>query len=282
MGGAGILTVGMATYDDAAGVWFTLSSIREHHPDVPVLVIDTKPGGCQRTRDKCLSEGATYFHRPDLAGTAAPRDALFRLAKTPWVMVVDCHIIFRAGAVAAAIQYAEDHPESRDLIQGPLIGDNGQPIATHWRPTTPPGVWGVWDMDPRGTLPSNPPFDIPAQGLGQFMMRRAAWPGFHPLHRGCGGEEGYIHAKVRQDGGRTLCHPGLGWRHFFRHMEHGAPPPPYPLRTEDHTWNLLVTHRELGIPEEDAEGAIYTDFVKNIPGIWAAMKTAADALAGLV
>lgn len=262
--GDSILTVGMATYDDAFGVWTTLGAIREHHPDVPVIVVDTKPGGCHRTRGMTLAAGGQYFHRPDLTGTAAPRDAVFRLAKTPWVMVVDCHVIMRAGAIAAAMQYAEDHPDSADLIQGPLIGDDGTVAGTHWRPTTSPGLWGTWDVD-QSAMQRRVPFAIPAQGLGQFMMRRAVWPGFHPLHRGFGGEEGYLHEKVRQNGGRALCHPGIGWRHFFRDMENGAPPPPYPLKTDDHVWNLLVTHRELGI---EAEDAIFQDFGKNCPAIW--------------
>lgn len=263
-----LLTVGMATYDDAFGVWTTISSIREHHPDVPIVVIDTKPGGCRRTRGNVMAAGGKYYHRPDLAGTAAPRDAVFRLAKTPWVMVLDSHVIMRAGAIATAIQYAEDNPESVDLIQGPLIGDDGGIAGTHWRQTTHPGLWGVWDTIPRKEMPINRPFPIHAQGLGQFMMRRAAWPGFHPLHRGFGAEEGYIHEKVRQNGGDTLCHPGIGWRHYFRDMENGAPPPPYPLKTDDMVWNLLVTHRELGI---EAEEAIFKDFGKNIPQLWPQM-----------
>ncbi len=258
------LTVGMATYDDAFGVWTTVSAIREHHPDVPIVVVDTKPGGCRRTRGSVLAAGGRYLHRPDLSGTAAPRDAVFRLSRTPWTMCVDSHVIMRAGAVATAIQYAEDHPNSKDILQGPLLGDDGSVTGTHWRSTTVPGIWGVWDVD-GGAMKQRAPFDIPAQGLGQFMMRRAAWPGFHPLHRGFGGEEGYIQHKVRHNGGRALCHPGLGWRHFFRDMENGAPPPPYPLRTEDHAWNLLVDHRELGI---EAEDAIFKDFGRNIPQAW--------------
>lgn len=253
------LTIGMATYKDLDGVYFTLQSLHAHHPRVEYLVIDNAPESCPRTRDVTRAVGGRYLHRPDLHGTSAPRDALFRLAKTPWVMCLDSHVILEPDAVQALLDYIEANPDSRDLIQGPLIHDDGKGISTHWQPTSPPGLWGVWDTDKR-CLESEP-FDIPMQGLGLFAMRREAWPGFHPRFVGFGGEEGYIHEKVRQRGGRCLCLPALRWRHRFRHMEHGAPPPPYPLRREDQIWNLLIGHRELGI---DAVAQIRADFGNGI------------------
>ena len=54
-----------------------------------------------------------------------------------------------------------------------------------------------------------PAFEIPMQGLGLFACRRAAWVGFNTRFRGFGAEEGYIHEKTRQHGGRTLCLPFL-------------------------------------------------------------------------
>ena len=59
-------------------------------------------------------------------------------------------------------------------------------------------------LTPAGTDPDNPPFEITMQGLGLFACRRDAWPGFNPAFRGFGGEEGYIHEKIRQRGGETL------------------------------------------------------------------------------
>lgn len=60
-----------------------------------------------------------------------------------------------------------------------------------------------------------PPFAIPGQGLGMFACRTAAWPGFHPLSTGFGGEELYIHEKFRRQGGQAICHPRLKWVHRF-------------------------------------------------------------------
>jgi len=48
-----------------------------------------------------------------------------------------------------------------------------------------------------------------------FACRRDAWPGLNPQMRGQGGEEGYVHEKVRRGGGRAVCHPGVQWLHRF-------------------------------------------------------------------
>ena len=84
------------------------------------------------------------------------------------------------------------------------------------------------------------------QGMGLFACRKDAWPGFNPLFRGFGAEEGYIHEKVRQGGGRTLCLPFLRWMHRFNRPL-GAP---YPNIWEDRIRNYYIGWRELGLPTE--------------------------------
>jgi len=94
--------------------------------------------------------------------------------------------------------------------------------------------------------PDAPPIDVPAQGLGAFAMRKAAWPGFNPNFRGFGGEELYIHEKVQRAGGRVLCLPGFRWNHRF-----GRPEPiKYPLTMWHRVRNYVIGHQELGLPIE--------------------------------
>jgi hypothetical protein len=80
------------------------------------------------------------------------------------------------------------------------------------------------------------------QGLGAFGCRQAAWPGFNPRLRGFGGEEGYLHEKIRRGGGRILCLPFLGWTHRFS-RPFG---PRYSVGIEDRVRNYLLIHDELG------------------------------------
>src|SRR4029077_7635857 len=99
-------------------------------------------------------------------------------------------------------------------VQGPMLYDEHRSVSTHFNPHNwSGGMWGTWETDPPDT--GHDPFEIPMQGGGLIVMRRAAWPGFNPLFHGFGGEEGYIHEKVRQRGGKCVCVPQLKWEHRF-------------------------------------------------------------------
>jgi hypothetical protein len=124
-----------------------------------------------------------------------------------------------------------------------MIYDDLRNLSTHMEPRWRNGMYGIWGDDPRASDPSSPPFEIPMHGLGLFAMRTAAWPGFNANFRGFGGEEGYIHEKVRQRGGRTLCLPFLRWLHRF-----GRPlGPAYVNRWEDRIRNYVIGFEELGL-----------------------------------
>ncbi len=238
------LTIGMATYDDFDGVYFTLQSLRLYQDleDTELLVVDNY--GCDHTQR--LMENwvkGRYVRAAELVGTAAPRERVFAEAHGEAVLCCDSHVLFAPGAIARLKTYYRDHPDTRDLLQGPILADDLQTVRTHMDPVWRDEMWGIWATDPRGEDPEGAPFEIPMQGLGVFSCRREAWPGFHPRFRGFGGEEGYIHEKVRQRGGRVLCLPWLRWGHRF-----GRPRGvPYPLSVEDKLWNYLIGHDELGL-----------------------------------
>lgn len=238
------LTIGMSTYDDFDGVYFTLQALRMYHDlaDVELLVVDNF--GCEHTRTlvERIPE-ARYILATEIVGTAAGRDLLFREGRGAFVLCIDSHVLLTPGAVARLRAYIADHPESVDLLQGPLLHDDLTTISTHFDPVWREQMWGTWGDDPRGADPDAEPFEIPMQGLGVFACRRAAWPGFNPHFRGFGGEEGYIHEKVRQAGGRCLCLPWLRWMHRFARPK-GVP---YPLSVEGKLRNYVIGHAELGL-----------------------------------
>ena len=243
------LTIGMATYDDFDGVYFTIQSLRLYQDlsDTEILVIDNY--GCDDTEK--FVEGianARYVRATEVVGTAV-RELVFTHAEGDAVLCVDSHILFVPGAIARLRQYYAEHPETQDLLQGPLLYDDLMSISTHFDPEWRSQMWGTWGTDPRGLDPDGEEFDIPSQGLGIFSCRREAWPGFNPAFRGFGGEEGYIHEKFRQRGGRTLCLPWLRWVHRF-----GRPKGvPYPLTVEMKLRNYIIGFTELGLDTAEAE-----------------------------
>jgi len=238
------LTIGMATYNDFDGVYFTLQALRLYHDmqGVELLVVDNY--GCEHTRSFVEGwSGGRYILAKDVQGTAAPRDLVFRAAAGEVVLCCDSHVLFPADVIARLKQYYRDHPECDDLLQGPLLYDDARLISTHLDPVWREEFWGIWATDPRGADPDGEPFEIPMQGLGAFACRKSAWLGFNPRFRGFGGEEGYIHEKFRQAGRRTLCAPWLRWMHRF-----GRPSGvPYHLTVDDKFRNYVVGHAELGL-----------------------------------
>jgi glycosyltransferase involved in cell wall biosynthesis len=241
------LTIGMATYNDFDGVYFTVQALRLYQDleDTELLVVDNY--GCDTTRDfvKDWVKGR-YIRATELVGTAAPRDRVFREARGKAVLCCDSHILFVPGAIAKLKAYYRTHPKTIDLLQGPLVYDDLGTMSTHFEPEWRDQMWGIWATDERGKDPKGKPFEIPMQGLGVFSCRKAAWPGFNPAFRGFGGEEGYIHEKFRQRGGRTLCLPWLRWVHRFQRPK-GVP---YPLTVDDKFRNYLIGHAELGLDLE--------------------------------
>lgn len=247
-----LLTIGMAAYEDYDGVYFSIQAIRMFHPEVlpyvDFLVIDNHPTGrCAEALKKLEKVAENYRYVPyDRAQGTAVRDLLFRESDADFVLCMDSHVLFAPGTLAKLIAYLRAHLQTNDLLQGPLLSDSLRPMATHFDPKWSHGMYGVWAIDERAEDPAADPFDIPMQGLGVFVCRRDAWPGFNPRLAGFGGEEGYIHEKVRRAGGRTLCLPFLRWIHRFERPL-GTP---YGPNWQDRIRNYIVTHHELGLDLE--------------------------------
>jgi hypothetical protein len=259
------LTIGMATYDDYDGVYFTVQAIRLYHPEVTseveILVVDNNPDGVCAPALQALAgwvEGYRYVPNPETQGTAPSKDRVFREAATPYVMCVDSHVLFAPGAIRRLIEYLDARPDCFDLLQGPMVSDDLRSIATHFDPVWSAGMWGVWARNPRGADADAEPFEIPMQGLGAFACRREAWLGFNPRFAGFGGEEGYIHEKFRRAGRRALCLPFLRWHHRFQ-RPFG---PRYRNTWEDRIRNYFIGADELGLDT----GALEAHFRQQMGG----------------
>ena len=249
------LTIGMATYNDYDGVYFTIQSLRMNNPELDgaleFVVVDNDPGGpCSEALSQLAKwiDGYRYVPRGEWSGTAI-RNAVFEEANSPWVLCIDSHVLILPGALSKLLAYCNAHQDGSDLLQGPMMYDDLRQTVTHMEPRWRAGMYGVWANDPRGTDPDGAEFEIPMHGLGLFACRGTAWPGFNPHFRGFGGEEGYIHEKIRRRGGRTLCLPFLRWLHRFQRPL-GLP---YTNRWEDRVRNYAIGFNELGLDTTEME-----------------------------
>jgi hypothetical protein len=238
------LTIGMPTYNDFHGVYFTIQALRLYQDleDTELIVVDNY--GCEHTRNFVKDvENGRYIVATDVVGTAAAKNKVLDEASGDAVLCCDSHVLFEPGVIARLKQYHLAHPDAVDLLQGPLVYDDLQNISTHFDPVWSGQMWGVWATDPRGLEPEMDPFDIPMLGMGAFSCRKEAWLGFNPTFRGFGGEEGYIHEKFRQAGARCLCVPWFRWVHRFERPA-GVP---YPLTVEAKLRNYVIGFTELGL-----------------------------------
>lgn len=106
-------------------------------------------------------------------------------------------------------------------------------------------------------------FEVPAQGLGLFLVAKEHWLGFNPHHKHFGGEECYIHEKYRMAGRKTLCLPFMGWNHRFGRPEG----PRYPITTVGKMRNYVLEFMELGLDLEPIRKH-FIDEIKVKPEEW--------------
>ena len=255
----------MATYDDFDGVYFSIQALRMYHPicetdDVEFIVIDNNPLGKHGEPNKKLLDWLKHrgqYIPYTLRTSTAVRNEIFRYANGQYAISMDCHVMFMPGAIDALLAYYEDKPDCKDIVQGPLMYDGLQGCLTHFKPIWGKMMYGKWGVDQKG-LASGKAFDIPMQGLGVFSCETKNWRGFNKLFKGFGGEEGYIHEKFRQMGGRSVCVPDFKWVHRFARPE-GVK---YPLVLEDRVWNYFIGWMELQGPDGEMIDKIEEVFSK--------------------
>ena len=135
------LTIGMATYDDFDGVYFTVQALRLYHDlaDTELLVIDNF--GCETTRDfvETWAKGR-YILATAVVGTAASRDLLFREGEGE--AVVASHppddLVLAAAVSAEADHLVTGTSTCSDWV---LMSVESSSVPTH--------SWRFWLSNPR-------------------------------------------------------------------------------------------------------------------------------------
>lgn len=248
-----MFTLGMATYDDFEGLFFSIQSARMFHPEITeIIILDNNPTSIHGKFNKDLtnwqSPGVTlrYIEYTEKKSTSN-RSKIFDFATNEHVIIADSHVLFFPNSIKALKDfYLNDH-KPYDFIQGPMMYDDLKSYATHLDPIWRSNFYGVW-----ATKESKDKyFEIPSMGLGTFSCKKSEWLGFNNLFKGFGGEEGYIHEKYRKKGGRCLCLNEFKWMHRFN-RPNGVP---FPNILEDRCFNYFIARFEL---EQD-----YSDVVKH-------------------
>lgn len=261
-----LLTIGTSVYDDYDGLFFTFQAIRSSLPDkvddIEFVIVNNNPSSPagKAAADYAARIGAVYAEFKNYTATSV-KGEIFNHASGDYVLCVDSHVLLLAGALDELRNYLCWKNPDKELIHGPLYNENNKIIATHMDPVWRGNMLGIWAVKSLGDAISA---EIPQSGMGLFCCKRDFWPGFNSGFRGFGGEEGYIHEKVRQRGGVVTCLSKLGWIHRFKRPDGVA----YKVTNTDKCANYIIGFRELGLDlkpiEEHFGDTIYRAGLKEI------------------
>ena len=241
-----LLTIGMATYDDYDGVYFTIQSLRLHHPicqtkDVEFVVIDNNPKGKHAEAVKKLMDNIGGKYVPyEKKKSSFVKYEVPNHSSGKYILTMDCHVLLVPNAIDKLLEYYDKNPDCNNLIQGPMVSQSLNNFNSHWDPVFRGHMFGIWSHNPEA-YKKGEPFEIPMLGMGLFSFKKSSFKGINPHFRGFGGEEGYIHEKFRQWGGRVICLPDLKWIHRFD-RPNGVP---FPLTLEDRVFNYFLGYLEI-------------------------------------
>lgn len=262
-----LLSIGMSTFDDYDGVFFTIESLRLYHDlcntnEVEFIVLDNNPSGKHSECLKGLVNAIKGKYIPyDEKPSSFNKYKVVDHADGKYVMIVDCHVLLVPNSITYLMQYFNDNPNCKDLVQGPLLYDDLVNYSTEFFPQWRGHMYGTWHTN-REAYERGKPFEIKLQGMGLCAFEKSNWPGINQHFKGFGAEEGYIAEKFRQNGGKNICIPQLKWVHRFGRPE-GVK---YRLILEDRIWNYFIGWLEITRdPEHEMIKSTYEHFKDLIP-----------------
>lgn len=263
-----LLTIGMATYDDFDGVFFSIQALRMYHDicntdQIEFIVLDGNPEGEHGKACKSFVENHVKGKYIPLTGlnSSFNKYKIVEHASGKYILIIDCHVLIEKDGISKLLEYFEQHPNCKNLIQGPLLYDDLKHISTHFDPKWSGDMFGVWGTN---QLEYNKqiPFEIQMQGMGLLAFEKSSWVNINENFKGFGAEEGYIAEKFRRNGGKNLCLPFLKWNHRFG-RPNGVK---YRLVLEDRIWNYFVGWLEITKdPNHVMILSIYNYFRNRIP-----------------
>ena len=160
------LSIGMATFDDFHGVFFSVQALRLYQDvsDCELIVVDNNPDSPDGEAVRGYLQNIQGFELPikyvpfvESKGTTQTRERIFTEAVGDAVLVMDCHVLLQANAIHRLKKfYAEADPAMRkNLYTGPLLMDGLNFVQTHFEPNWQDQMWGTWAaawIHPDGTF----------------------------------------------------------------------------------------------------------------------------------
>lgn len=237
------LTIGFACYDDVEGAFFTIGALKlyhnKHEEDIEILVIDDLPNKTEGLQGLCDISGARYVHDSVNKGPARAKNNVFHYAEGEYVLLLDSHVLLCQDAVDNIFDGIFYDLIKKDMWVGPLVNERGNIVATHLDPKWRGAFYGTWGLDDE--IANGKMKEVIMHGAAFMLMKKEHWPKFSSNFEGFAGEEGYIHEKVRMNGGKIICNPRLKWMHRFVRGK----PISFKMDNSDRVYNFLIAFHEI-------------------------------------
>ena len=139
-----LLTIGMATFDDYDGVFFSIQALRMYHDicntaQVEFVVIDNNPTGPHANSTKNFMSAIKGKYIP--YGDNVSSFTKYRVpdyATGKYVLIMDSHVMLAQNSIAILLDYYRQTPDCKNLVQGPLLYDDLANISTACTTAAPP------------------------------------------------------------------------------------------------------------------------------------------------
>lgn len=148
------LTVGMATFNDFDGVWFTVQALHLAYDDlirrneIEIVIVDQSSSNSHQQAVAGVAMNVPNCRRIPFTsptGTSPSRNKVFEEAHGQFVLCVDSHVLFRPWAIRHLLEDIQTQQlNERYLYQGPLFMDNLMGICTHYNPEWRAEMYGTW------------------------------------------------------------------------------------------------------------------------------------------
>lgn len=157
------LSIGIAHHNDFSGAWFTIQDIRKElifngrkdlldQIEFVVVENDTESEHAKSLKDFCVKnlakDKSLSYNICRTEGTAVSRNAIIENANGDFVLVLDCHVLLcpALATIEKLISFIESNPSDDNIYCGPLVGDDGYSIYTHFTNEWSGSNLGKWAL----------------------------------------------------------------------------------------------------------------------------------------
>lgn len=232
------LSIGMATYNDFNGVYFSVQAHRLYQDvaDCEFIVVDNNPDSPDGVATRQFIESlynhdkVRYVPYTEIGGTSQPRNKIIEEAEGDFVMVTDPHVFIQGNGIHRLKKYLSslDVNGKKNLFTGPLLYDGMNFVSTHFEPGFRDQMNGTWATaweHPDGTLivcresGGNVQMrKLHVEGKGEWTQTEIPWPG----HENALKDRGYKVKGLNSDDSPFEI-PGQGLGVFVTSREHWIP-----------------------------------------------------------